>query len=153
YTLFEMLVPHELKAHAPDRRRLLLMLDSKSAALPWELLHDRFQQRSRPLSVASSMIRQLIDDFPRRHHLRPTRSTVLVVGNPVVTDPRFPTLSGAAAEAKAVASLFTARNYDVTSLIDADATPRAVFTALHAKEWRVMHLAAHGVFEFAPSSG
>jgi len=150
YTLFEMLVPSELKSRAPDRRRLLLMLDAEAAALPWELLHDRFEQLSRPLAVASSMIRQLIDDRPRRTRLRPTTPTALVVGNPVVTDSRFPTLAGAAAEAEAVTSIFRARNYEVVSLIGADATPRAVFTALHAKPWRVLHLAAHGVFEFHP---
>jgi tetratricopeptide (TPR) repeat protein len=151
YTLFEILVPRELKAYAPDRRRLLLMLDPKAAALPWELLHDRFEQRSRPLAVASSMIRQLIDDHERPPALRATAKTALVVGNPVVQDPRFPTLAGATAEAEAVTSIFRSNAYDVTSLIGPDAVPRAVLVALHAKAWRILHLAAHGVFEFVAS--
>ncbi len=41
-TLFELLVPNDFKPYAPDRQRLALVLDAKAAALPWELLENKY---------------------------------------------------------------------------------------------------------------
>ncbi|MGH7302052.1 MAG: CHAT domain-containing protein, partial [Candidatus Rokuibacteriota bacterium] len=153
YTLFEMLVPNSFKLYAPDRRDLVLVLDPAAAALPWELLHDRYERGSRPLAVASGMVRQLLDSQGRPDVIRAFGKTALVIGDPVVNDARFPALSGAAAEAAAVADVLHAQNYDVTALIGAAATPQAVLTAIHEKPWRIVHLAAHGVFNFVPAKG
>ena len=66
HTLFELLVPNSFKVYAPDRRRLVLVLNNEAAALPWELLHDGFDKGASPLAVASGMIRQLlVDERPR----------------------------------------------------------------------------------------
>lgn len=47
FTLFEMLVPNAFKGYAPDRRNLVLVLDPRAAAIPWELLQDRYGRGSR----------------------------------------------------------------------------------------------------------
>ncbi len=60
-TLFELLVPNDFKTFAPDRRNLVLLLNSGAATLPWELLHDRYDRAGRPMAVASGMVRQLLD--------------------------------------------------------------------------------------------
>ena len=152
-TLFEMLVPNEFKGYAPDRRNLVLVLDPKAAAIPWELLHDRYGRGSRPLAVASGMVRQLLVDTAQSHVVRALGATALVIGNPPVRDKRFPSLPGATEEANVVAEILRARDYDVVSLVGAVATPVAVLSALYQKPWRIVHLAAHGVFQFTPAPG
>ena len=94
-TLFEMLVPNEFKGYAPDQRNLVLVLDPKAAAIPWELLHDRYGRGSHPMAVASGMVRQLLVNTGQSHVVRAPGATALVIGNPLVSDERFPSLPGA----------------------------------------------------------
>jgi alpha-beta hydrolase superfamily lysophospholipase len=152
-TLFELLIPNNFKTYAPDRRNLVLDLDPDAAALPWELLNDRYDKGGEPLAVASGMIRQLRVLNEREQVMRSTEPTALVVGNPVLNDPRFPSLPGAADEADAVSRRLTAAGYRVVTLMNADATPMAVLSALHEQPWRILHLAGHGVFEFQMQEG
>ncbi len=152
-TLFELLVPNDFKPYAPERERLALVLDAQAAALPWELLENKYDKGSRPLAVESGMIRQLIVDGGRARPERAPGPTALVIGNPIVADPRFPSLAGAEAEANDVAALLASRGCTVMSLVGVDATPMAVVSALHDRPWRVLHLAAHGVFQFVPEPG
>jgi tetratricopeptide (TPR) repeat protein len=148
-TLFELLVPNDFKPYAPDQHKLALMLNAEAAALPWELMHDGFDRMTEPLSISGGMIRQLLLPDERAHVLRSTGNTALVVGNPIVADSRFPPLAGAATEAAAVAGLLTETGgYDVQVLLEEAAHPMAVLSAVHDKPWRIMHMAAHGVFEF-----
>ena len=154
HTLFELLVPHDFKTYAPDRRKLALMLDPKAAAIPWELMHDGFDRAAEPMSVASGMIRQLLLPEERAQVLRSPTNTALVVGNPKVQDRRFKSLPGAAEEAAGVATLLSEQGgYDVTTLLEEGADPLSVLAAVHEKPWRILHLAAHGVFEFDPGDG
>ena len=130
------------------------MLNPEAAAIPWELMHDGFDRTSDPLSVASGMIRQLLLPDERSHVLRSPGNTALVIGNPIVSDTRFPSLAGAAEEANRVADLLReAGTYEVQLLLEEAASPMAVLTAVHEKPWRILHLAAHGVFEFDREDG
>ncbi len=153
HTLFELLVPHDFKGYAPDRRKVALMLNPRAAAIPWELMHDGFDRSAEPMSVAGGMIRQLLLDDERADVLRAPAKTALVVGNPIVQDRRFPPLPGAADEALAVGTLLGERGYDVMSLLEQGADALSVLAAVHERPWRVLHLAAHGVFDFEPSPG
>jgi CHAT domain-containing protein len=153
-TLFEVLVPNEMKEQAPDRRKLVLVLDEQTATLPWELLHDRFDRGARPIAVEAGIVRQLMASAAT--HERPLRAaepTALVIGDPKVTDPRFPSLGGARREAGAAAQRLTMAGYDVDELMGPGADPRLVLSALHARPWRILHIAAHGVFEFEIQPG
>jgi pimeloyl-ACP methyl ester carboxylesterase len=152
-TLFELLVPNDFKAHAPDQQKLAMLLTPETAKLPWELLQDGFDRTSEPLSVASGMLRQLVVPDERQQVLRAPSNSALVIGNPKVTDPRFPALPGATSEATSVAGVLADSNYDVTLLLEEAASPDAVLMAIHQKPWRVLHLAAHGVFEFDRGDG
>ncbi len=153
-TLFELLVPNDFKSYAPDQHKLAIMMNAEAAALPWELMHDGFDRMAEPLSISGGMIRQLLLPDERQHVLRSTGNTALVVGNPIVADPRFPSLAGAAAEAATVAGLLTdVGGYEVELLLEEAAQPMAVLSALHDRPWRILHLAAHGVFEFTPEGG
>jgi tetratricopeptide (TPR) repeat protein len=84
----------------------------------------------------------------REQPLRAPDRTALVIGNPLVSDQRFPSLPSAAAEAVAVAGVLEENGYTVQPLIERDAHPLAVYSAMHQRPWRVLHVAAHGVFEF-----
>ncbi len=152
-TLFELLVPNDFKRYAMDRRKLALMLNPGAAAIPWELIRDAFERNREPLSVSSGMIRQLLLPEERSHVQRAQSKTALVIGNPKVSDSRFVPLPGAEAEATSVATLLSEGGYDVDLLLGDDANPMAVFSAIHEKPWRILHLAAHGVFQFVTEAG
>jgi hypothetical protein len=152
-TLFEMLVPNDFKPYAPDRRKLALMLKGTAAAIPWELIRDGFDRSPEPVAVACGMIRQLLVDQERALVLRSPDRTALVIGNPIVLDARFPPLDGAAQEAAAVAELLNGSDFQVQSLIHDQAEPRDVLSALHSRPWRILHFAAHGVYDFDPGNG
>ena len=157
FTMFELLVPNALKQAAPDRRNLALMLDEESAAYPWELLQDRYDDASAPLSVQAGMVRQLVLGEFREKVVHATDFSALVIGDPTSADPSpdFPALPGAAAEARAVATHLRDcyRQAElvgqVVELVEADATPEATLTALYARPYRILHLAGHGAFEYA----
>jgi len=151
FTMFELLVPNTLKQAAPDRRNLALVLDEKSAAFPWELLQDRYEDASAPLSVQAGMLRQLVLKEFREKVTHATDFSALVVGDPTSTDasPDFPPLPGAAEEARAVAQHLRDGGYrQVVELVEADATPEATLDALYARPYRILHLAGHGAFEY-----
>ena len=72
----------------------------------------------------------------------------------VSDDPRFPSLSGAAEEAARVAGLLSDEAATTsTLLLEEGADPMAVLSAMHERPWRILHLAAHGVFEFDREDG
>jgi tetratricopeptide (TPR) repeat protein len=152
-TLFELLVPNDFKPYAPDRRKLALMLNPRAAAIPWELMRDGFDRSPEPLSVSTGMIRQLQVADERLQVLRAPSATALVIGNPIVSDQRFPSLAGAAAEATSVATVLGEQRYDVQLLLEEAADPTSVLTAVHERPWRILHLAAHGVFKFDTGDG
>lgn len=148
-TLFELLVPTSLKQRAPDRRALVMMLDTSTAMLPWELLFDRWSQGSRPLSVESGLVRQFLDEDVAPNTTRAPNATALVIGDPPLDGhPDFPQLDGAGAEAKAVAALLREHGFDTKAMVGADATWTDVLPELYGQPYRVLHIAAHGVYEY-----
>ena len=99
HTLFELLVPNDFKPYAPDRRKLALMLNPAAAAIPWELMHDGFDRAAEPHGGGERHDPPAAAADERAHVLRSPSNTALVIGNPMVEDPRFPSLLGAAEEA------------------------------------------------------
>lgn len=149
-TLFELLMPNQLKQYAPDRRNLILMLDAKAAVYPWELLQDSFDSSGRPLAVEAGVIRQLISGEFRSQPLMSQALTALVVGDPIADEldgSAFPPLPGAASEAHKVAAQLNAAAYNTLELVGKGARPLDVVTALYAQPYRIVHIAAHGVFD------
>ncbi len=139
-TLFELLIPGDLKDNMRNQDRVVLVLDAVTANYPWELMVDLDQ----PLCVRMGMIRQLeTDDYEAR--ARDTVSTTAyVVGDPL-TPPAFPPLPGARQEAAMVASLLRPR-FAVTH---AEHRPGAeeVLNGLFARPYRIIHIAGHGQYK------
>ena len=150
--LFEMLVPPPFKEAAPERRPLTLVLNPSAAELPWELLHDRYDEGARPLAVESGMIRQLLVPTRPASGREAPRRTALVVGDPPLSDSRFPALDGARQEASAVAERLGRAGFAVTALIGAQADTRSVVASVF-EPWQLMHLAGHGVYQFESKAG
>lgn len=144
-TLFELLIPNEVKDHAPEKRDLLLLVDEGAARYPWELLKDP-SVAGDPVAVESQMIRQLVTDRARRQINAASGSRVLVVGDPVNT--HLPQLVGAAAEAEDVVKLFGETSYDVREIIHGTHSEivRALFSSRRDRDlgYRIIHIAAHG---------
>jgi pimeloyl-ACP methyl ester carboxylesterase/tetratricopeptide (TPR) repeat protein len=146
HTLFELLLPNELKEAAPDEDDIVLLLDEEAARYPWELLEDPSATESRPFVIKHGVLRQLeLRDF--RKAVQPvTSASALVVGDPISP---FVELKGAQAEAKAVAHSLEADGKFHVELLD---RPRGdeVMHALYDRPYRVLHLAGHGVHRYLP---
>ena len=143
-TLFELLVPNSLKDHTHDLDNLVLVLNDKSAGLPWELLQNRLDVGAEPISVSAGMLRQLQTSQYREVVINPSNRTALVVGNPPTK--KFIDLKAATKEAKAVSKQLTQQGFEVNTEIKTSA--RSILNALHTSDYRVLHLAGHGVFNY-----
>ncbi|MCB1034076.1 MAG: CHAT domain-containing protein, partial [Acidobacteria bacterium] len=146
-TLFELLVPNELKEYAPDDLDLLLVLDRHSAGYPWELMSDDGDDlgECQPLSVRAGMLRQLASGSFRERPVSPLESTALVIGDPPTGSPRFPPLSGARREAQLVADVLRNQGYSVGEQIGT--VPENIISALFDAPYRLLHIAAHGTYD------
>ena len=147
-TLFEMLLPLRLRELSAQQGNLVIMVDRHSARYPWELLENRWATGERPPAVAAGCVRQFRTVDFRQRPVHGSVNTALVIGNPdLAGTPDFADLPGAREEARQVAEQLAAAAYDVTDCIDQTATP--IMEALHKESWRVLHLAGHGVHEYA----
>ncbi len=145
-TLFELLMPRRLKLQAEDKQGLVLMLDKFAAKYPWELLEDDNQEDDRPLAVRAGLIRQMYEERFRDDVVTVTGHSALVVGDPKPQHPSrlFSALPGAEAEAHAVSDLLGRAGYAVDEEIRT--APTSVISKLMGHSYRILHLAAHGVF-------
>src|SRR5574343_1495182 len=147
-TLFEMLLPLRLRELSQKQGNLDVIVDSQSACYPWELLENRWAAGERPPSVAAGFVRQFRTAEFRQRPAHGLANTALVIGNPDLQDsPDFCDLPGARDEAQLVAEQLGAEGYAVTDCIDQSATP--ILEALHKDSWRILHLAGHGVHQYA----
>jgi tetratricopeptide (TPR) repeat protein len=147
-TLFELLLPNEIKDQAPDQDDTVLILDEEAARYPWELLDDRFSrgERDQPLFVAHGLLRQL-ESFEFRENVRGViDNTALVIGDPLS---KFPELKGAQAEAKAVHRAFQGDGRFRCEIRERPSSQQ-VINALYAADYKVLHLAGHGVYRMTP---
>ena len=150
-TLFQLLVPLELRPFLSGNDRVVLQLDAGTASIPWELLdtgtHDSAVDTP-PWAIRTKLLRKLaLADFRERPRDANTDAAVLVIGEPLVTGDDYPPLPGARSEAAAVVQQFTGAGgiaaERVTALLDA-APFDAIIMALMARPYRIVHVAGHG---------
>ena len=154
-TLFQLLVPLELKPFLAGNDRLVLQLDGGTAPIPWELLDtseahadgDGGGGAGQPWSIRTRLLRKL-STFEFRNAPRDANAddSVLVIGEPMV-EGNYPPLPGAKSEAEAVTAQLTGagglRADRVTSLTDSPEFDR-IIVALMERPYRVVHIAGHG---------
>lgn len=146
--LFELLLPSAMKEQAPNAEHLVLVLDSEASAYPWELLYNRLDEESRPLAVKFGVVRQLQVGQYRQQVINPVERSALVIGDPPPGN-GFVRLEAARKEAVAVAGLLEAGGFNrVVREIGSD--PQSILKSLHTGDYRVLHLAGHGVYRYQP---
>jgi CHAT domain-containing protein len=158
--LFQLIVPHDFKDAARQMDRVVLVLDRYTANLPWELM----LADDKPLAVTTAMVRQLSSRRFRARVTQTTARTALVVGNPSSDgfEKEFPPESGdgvlpdlpdAEAEANAVANSLQGHGFEVERATGKDAIALDVIGRLYKRPYRLLHIAAHGVFEQRAADG
>ncbi len=143
-TLFELLIPNELKDVFSQQGRLVMVVDQTTANYPWELMAFG----ARPVCVDVGLVRQLQTAQFRPQIRASTTNTAYVVGDPQ-TGPGVPELPAAREEARLVASLLSPR-FRVTYEPERPSALE-VLDGLFAQPYRIVHLAGHGIFD--PASG
>jgi len=112
------------------------------------LLYNRFDHESQPLAVRFGLVRQLQVGQYRQHVVNPLERSALVIGDPPVNG-EFVRLPAARQEAETVANLLESGGFStVTREIGTDS--HAILKALHTGDYRVLHLAGHGVYRYRP---
>ncbi len=152
-TLFELLFPNSLKWDLMAAQDVQLEVDDTTADIPWEMLAARNPREGTrgELALRSPLVRQLRADVSGAI-ARASKPTALVIGNPPVGR-LAATLPGAYEEATAVAQVLDDAEYAVTARCYApgtDATTdttREIEAALFATDYRIVHVAAHGLLQ------
>jgi len=144
--MFELMIPNRLKGAFKDMNDVLFVLDEEAASYPWELLYDRRMGGDKPIVAQAGMIRQFITGTFRENVVDVKNKNVLVVGNPADTPAGFADLPGAEQEAVLVAAKFKENGYEVEPSIHADSS--SIMVDLFSKDYRVLHLAGHGVYNY-----
>lgn len=144
-TMFELLLPNDIKDQAPDQDNLVLVVDEEAARYPWELLEDPSNKSALPFVIEHGMLRQLESAEFRGSVRDVTDKTALVIGDPVS---KYVELKGAQAEAQAVWQLLQRSDFNAEQRIRPSA--EQVMNALFARPYRVLHLAGHGVYNYLP---
>jgi CHAT domain-containing protein len=145
-TLFELLVPNDFKEQIKKQGNIVWVLDETTASIPWELLHDN-TDGTIPLSANGGMIRQMMRSTARAQIKTIRNSRALVVGDPDLKG-FVNQLPGAYREGEKVAKLLAQEQYDVTSLLKK--SPPEIIEALFSSDYKIIHLAGHGIFNSDP---
>ena len=155
-TLFQLLVPHDFKNQARQMDRMVLVLDGYTANLPWELL----LADDKPLALSTRMVRQLQSPHYRTQVRQTLEKRAYVIGNPstegfnkVFAD--GPTrkapealdgLDGAGNEAQTVVNVLRQNGYDCEEAIGGEKAVD-IINKLYRSLYRIVHIAAHGVYD------
>jgi len=154
-TLFHLLVRLDFKDAARQAQRLQLTLDRYTANLPWELL----QADDEPLALRTRLVRQLVSLRYRPVVRGSVAKTACVIGDPStegfyqhfvsnVAEPvprRLVPLKGAAREAEVLYDALKRADYRV-QFARSDSKAVEVLNTLFAEPYRILAIAAHGMF-------
>ncbi|MEP7107787.1 MAG: CHAT domain-containing protein [Ferruginibacter sp.] len=144
--IFELLIPNDFKIRLKKHGNTIWVLDKYTARFPWELLQDNGRD-ARPLCINAGMIRQLTTGDSRLNIEAVTDNSALVIGDPDLKG-YLTQLPGALEEAKAVAAILREHEFETRDLIRASS--EIIVPALVSSNYRIIHLAGHGIFDADP---
>ncbi|MCU0404849.1 MAG: CHAT domain-containing protein, partial [Chitinophagaceae bacterium] len=142
-TLFELLIPVDFKEQLRRQNNILWIVDKYSAAIPWELMMDK-SAKEQPLCVNAGMVRQLSTRDSRIKIFPSGERNALVVADPELNG-FLSQLGGAYREGMMAADMFKNNAYHTHSLLKANAGE--ILNELMCRNYQVIHLAGHGVFD------
>ena len=145
--IFELLIPNAYKDFVRNHRNIEWKMDVDAAKFPWEMFHDT-NYGNKPTFVESGMIRQLYSETANENPSLVTNNEAIVIGDPLYNSVKLPQLNGALEEAKTVSALLENNNVTVKSLLRSN--PIEIIKAIYAQEYKIMHIASHGVYEEEP---
>ncbi len=141
-TLFELLIPNNLKEKLKRKGNISWILDTKTASYPWELLQDN-TTNAKPLCINAGMIRQLSTKDYRLNIKRVAEKGALIIADPILGG-FIPQLPGAKEEGMLVKDTLENVGYPTTSLIGTEA--EGIVKNFFCNDYSIIHLAGHGVF-------
>ena len=141
-TLFELMVPNELKEKLKAKGNITWILDSYTAAYPWELLQDS-TTNAKPLCINAGMIRQLSTADYRLKIKRVAEDRALIIADPILNG-FVNQLPGAKKEGETVEDILKNTGFLITSVIHKDAA--SVVRNFFSNDYKIIHLAGHGAF-------
>ncbi len=148
-TVYELLIPNDFKEELKKQGNINWILDKYTASYPWELLQDS-AMNAKPLCVNAGMIRQLTTQDYRLRIKAVVQNNALVIGDPNLKG-FIGQLPGALEESRRVSEILTQNGYETTTVLQGH--PSEIIPALFSSDYKVIHLAGHGVFnEKAPES-
>ena len=157
-TLFQLLVPLDFKEASRAASQMILVLDGYTANLPWEMLCAEHE----PMVIKTAVVRQLESTRFRRTVQSTTRKTACVIADPSTngfenhfvtrSEKPLPQLSGAVEEAERVRDLLTDGGYEVI-YAPSETEAMDVFNRIFQMPYRILVIAAHGVFEAEARDG
>jgi len=154
-TMFELLVPNDFKSIIRNQNNIVWKMDEYSAQFPWEMFHDystlENAQNETPTFVNTGMIRQLLTDKYRNNPIVADNNKAFIVGDPDYSGTDFPQLIGAEQEANEVSKVLKMNGFNVSTLIKSNA--QRIITDLYSDRYKIMHFAAHGLYEEAVGEG
>ncbi len=158
-TLFQLLVPHDFKDAARQLQQMVLVLDSRTANYPWELM----LADDEPLATRTAMVRQLSSTRFRARVNQTMEARAYVVGNPSTSgffvnfpDPKLreqdalEDLPAAEREAVVVTDALARHGFDVERALGSQQRALDVVNRLYRHPYRIVHVAGHGVYEDGP---
>lgn len=141
-TLFELLIPNNLKEKLKRKGNISWILDAKTASYPWELLQDN-TTNAKPLCINAGMIRQLSTKDYRINIKRVADKGALIIADPIL-DGYISQLPGAKEEGMMVKETLENVGYPTTHLIGTRA--ESIIKNFFCNDYTIIHLAGHGIF-------
>ena len=144
--LYQLLVPPSVKDRISRGGDLLFMVDRAGAAYPYELMAERTSEGICPLAESRGILRQFETDQYRVWPEMARANQIFVVGNPKTI--LLADLPGAFDEANDVEEVAAKNGLKVVRAPREN--PQETLVQLMTSEYRILHFAAHGVFDPDP---
>lgn len=157
--LFHLLLPHEFKELFRQTDRMVMVLDERTANLPWEMMWDG----DSPICLKQRIVRQLQSANNRSIVSQALRKSAYVVGNPstngydqVFRDildqqigpiKNLHPLPAAEEEARTVVNLLGGADFIIEESIGADQQAIDIVEKIFRRPYRIIHISAHGLFD------
>ncbi|HZI53842.1 MAG TPA: CHAT domain-containing protein, partial [Chitinophagaceae bacterium] len=148
-TIFELLVPNDFKEQLKKQANINWIVDKDTASYPWELLQDS-THNAKPLCINAGMVRQLATEHYRVKIKPVTKNSALIIADPDLKG-FVNQLQGALEEGELVGSIFEKAEFKAKKISRGSAAE--IIQALFSDEYKIIHLAGHGVFNEDPTKG
>lgn len=146
-TIFELLVPNDFKEQLKKQSNINWIVDRDTASYPWELLQDS-TNNAKPLCINAGMVRQLATQDYRLKINPVSKDSALVIADPDLKG-FVNQLQGALEEGELVSQIFAGTDFTTTKISRGSAAD--IIQALFSDEYKVIHLAGHGMYHDDPS--